>query len=222
MGVMEVDEIEAVGASTNGADARGRRRAREPSTSRQPHNTCWSIVAPKGRHIAICATCHSDIPSRMPRVRHGEGRSRVNHVGCVAALCGDPQFLSGWTALDDHARTTAAAQFDSSGVRTMTDAGRDLAASDHKPEDRVLQKTEFWGGISWRSLHDPVRSMDCVPLAIRPALAELRASVSAAVNASLTDREVERYLKCFFSSTGCCSLPPANSEEATVARRARP
>ena len=165
------DRYEAVRSTGIGADAdfgtRGgarhvsRRRLREPSRDRAPQNTCWSIAAPKSRHTAICATCCSEIPSRLPRVRTGEGRSRVHHVGCAAVQCGPPQSLSGWEGLDVKARAVAIAQFDGSGVGTSaTDlesqasrnaTGHAAPADATRPghEERLLQRMEFWDTICW-------------------------------------------------------------------------
>ena len=184
---------------------RRRRRAREPSPEASSQNTCWSISAPKGRHTAICATCCSDIASRLPRVRSGDQRSRVHHVGCVASQCGDPQFLTGWSDLDTQARTIAAAHFDSTGDSMVVDGdGSDpgslpeVQMSHPGPESRVLQRMEFWDEVPWRALHDPVRSIDFVPRAVTPALAELRSSIAAAANVPGNEASAERCLKCFF------------------------
>ena len=183
--------------------ARGRRRARGPSAGRAVLNLGWSITSPKGRHIAVCATCCSEIPSRSPRVRLGGDRARVHHIVCASSQCGEPSQLLGWTDLDDQAKAAAAAQFDGShaapepnGVAVVADSA--LLHDQGGAANRVLQRMGFWEQIPWRAMHDPIRTMDNIPDAVKPALAELRGSLASAANARQGLAAEENYLKCFF------------------------
>ena len=203
-------------AGPGGGDAEGGRgRSRSPISSSQ--HADWSVTAPQGRHIAICATCCSDIPPRMPRVRRGGERARVHHVGCVALQCGALNLLSGWSELSAQAKSVAMAQFDCSRASSSASASPEApaesdvamasngAASQAEaapaapgPEERLLQRMAFWSEVPWRAMHDPIRSIDCVPDAAKPALAELRGSLAAAAQRSAGLAEEECYLKAFF------------------------
>ena len=201
---------------TGQADERGTRRPHEacPESSQ---STSWSISAPTGRHIALCATCCSDITSRMPRVRRGDVHGRVHHVGCVAAQCGPPQLLGGWGSLDSKSQAVAVAHYEGSpagdgpaareqaqeqvdaSMSSGDHASRDAASpAEAGPEERILQRMEFWDHVPWAALHDPTRSIDSVPNAVKGPLADLRGSLAAAAQRSAGCLEEENYLKAFF------------------------
>ncbi len=201
---------------TGQADERGTRRPHEacPESSQ---STSWSISAPTGRHIALCATCCSDITSRMPRVRRGDVHGRVHHVGCVAAQCGPPQLLGGWGSLDSKSQAVAVAHYEGSpagdgpaareqaqeqvdaSMSSGDHASRDAASpAEAGPEERILQRMEFWDHVPWAALHDPTRSIDSVPNAVKGPLADLRGSLAAAAQRSAGCVEEENYLKAFF------------------------
>ena len=197
-------------------DSRGTLRPREPSPDLSSQGCGWSIAAPRGRYVAVCATCCSEIPPRMPRARRGDHRARVHHIGCVSLQCGQPRSMAGWADLDAHAQSVAIEQFDNSWAgRASPDDGDDgddaadavmLHSQDDVQmgvpapgmEERLLQRMDFWEQIPWNALHDPVRATDCVPEAVKPALAELRGSIAKAATSTDGAQEQEKYLKAFF------------------------
>ena len=198
-------------AASIGGRHRGARRQREVSVPVPPVPGEWLISAPKGRHLALCATCHGDIPPRAPRIRKGAQYARVHHPGCVAARCGPPAALKGWADIDPPAQAAALAQFEGSAAAhggldaPMLDAdGIDASGAvqnippDPGMEEKVLQHMDFWAGVRWNSLHDPIRTIDCVPAMVRLPVAELRGAIASAALLPGAASQQEKYLKAFF------------------------
>ena len=65
-------------------------------------------------------------------------------------------------------------------------------------EERALRRMEFWGHISWQSLHEPVRTIEDVPDAAKGPLAELRRIIAENISEKAGTPDEEVYLKAFF------------------------
>ncbi len=66
--------------------------------------------------------------------------------------------------------------------------------------DKSLANTNFWNTIPWSALHDPVRTFDVIPDAVKPAIADFTRCRAMGVQANQGTPQEEHYLKALFFS----------------------
>ena len=151
----------------------------------------------------------------------GDKHSRVHHVACVALLCGRLENVTGWDALPEPARAAASTAADhrpgqergqqhqpdvsiplvlprcEGGVENAGVASASFAAGpiDARPSVTNLQ---FWDGIDWAALHQPVRVSRVVPDTVKPAIADLRKALADKVEAEVGGPAEESCMKALW------------------------